>query len=112
MSLTRVVPAEVPFDVHSSRPWLPSLALKNVTPLTLVREFGLELGGPGRMSSTRKVGVELSISLRSSCSRRGRAGARRSTLLRPADSRRASFLPSSQRDHVCDMVEPSPAHTE
>jgi len=38
MSLTRTVPALVPFDFHSSRPWVPSSVLKNNVPPTEVRE--------------------------------------------------------------------------
>src|SRR5262245_60953825 len=41
MSLTRTVPASVPFDFHSSRPWTPSLAVKKTSPPTSVRESGL-----------------------------------------------------------------------
>ena len=41
--MTRTVPAEVPLLFHSSVPLLPSLAVKNRVPLTLVRARGLEL---------------------------------------------------------------------
>ena len=47
MSLTMTVPASVPSLFHSSRPWVPSLAVKNSVPLTFVRALGNELAGPG-----------------------------------------------------------------
>ena len=40
MFLTRTVPALVPSDFHSSRPWVPSLAAKNNRPPMAVREEG------------------------------------------------------------------------
>ena len=40
MSLTRTVPDLLPFDFHSSRPWMPSLAVKNNLPPTPVRKVG------------------------------------------------------------------------
>ena len=43
MSLTRTVPAAVPSLFHSSLPCVPSLAVKNSVPLTLVRLRGDEL---------------------------------------------------------------------
>ena len=44
MSLTRTVPALVPFDFHSSSPWTPSLAVKYNFPLAAVSPDGLEPG--------------------------------------------------------------------
>ena len=41
MSLTRTVPASVPSDFHSSRPWVPSSAVKNNVPPTPVRDVGV-----------------------------------------------------------------------
>src|SRR6478609_1213175 len=40
MFLTRTVPALVPSDFQSSRPWEPSVALKNSVPPTLVSQQG------------------------------------------------------------------------
>src|SRR5262249_19073833 len=57
MSATIVVPLAVPSLVHSSCPFLPSLAVKNSFPLTLVRLPGLELALPLTMSATRTVPV-------------------------------------------------------
>ena len=41
MSLTRTVPAAVPSLFHSSRPFVPSSAVKNSVPLTSVRLLGV-----------------------------------------------------------------------
>src|ERR1700745_598013 len=38
MSVTKVVPADVPFERHSSVPWVVSNCSKNSVPLTLVRD--------------------------------------------------------------------------
>ena len=40
MSLTRTVPALVPSDFHSSRPWMPSSAVKNSVPPTSTNSEG------------------------------------------------------------------------
>ena len=45
MSATSVVPAAVPSLTHSSRPWLPSSALKKSAPSTPVSELGCEPHG-------------------------------------------------------------------
>ena len=42
MSLTSLVPAAVPFDFQSSRPWLPSSALKKSDPSASARSKGEE----------------------------------------------------------------------
>src|SRR5262249_26859185 len=56
MSLTSTVPAAVPSLFHSSVPCVPSLAVKNSVPLTLVKLLGKE-GPPGVMSLTTTVTV-------------------------------------------------------
>ena len=53
--MTRTVPASVPSDFHSSSPWVPSEALKNTVPLTLVRERGAADPLPARRSLTSTV---------------------------------------------------------
>ena len=56
MFLTRTVPALVRSDFHSSRPWVPSLAVKNNLPRIAVSEAGLEpVLVLGLMSLTRTV---------------------------------------------------------
>src|SRR5581483_12137452 len=45
-SLRRVVPVEAPLEVHSSVPWLPSLAAKNSVPLTLAGRLELPPPSP------------------------------------------------------------------
>ena len=57
MSLTRTVPASVPSVFHSSRPWVPSSAVKNSVPPTSVRYVGplYSPSSPGSMSLTRTV---------------------------------------------------------
>jgi hypothetical protein len=53
MSLTRTVPALVPSDFHSSRPWVPSSAVKNNVPRTSAKSEGLleRAGGTGHSAS-------------------------------------------------------------
>ena len=45
MFLTRTVPALLPSDIHSSRPWVPSSAVKNNRPPMAVRYLGPPYGG-------------------------------------------------------------------
>src|SRR5215213_2491896 len=54
MSLTRTVPALVPSVVHSSWPWTPSSAVKNVVPLTVTRFDGL----PGKVLTGDAAAVD------------------------------------------------------
>ena len=42
MSLTMTVPDPLPFDLHSSWPWVMSSAAKNNVPPRAVRDEGLE----------------------------------------------------------------------
>src|SRR5690242_20358761 len=57
MSFTITVPAVVPPDFHSSKPWAaaPSLAKKNNVPFTLTMSTGVEEPGPEMMSATSDV---------------------------------------------------------
>src|SRR5258708_5807230 len=52
MSRTSSVPAAVPSLLQSSQPVLPTSALKNAVPPTLMIPLGNELLGPGRISLT------------------------------------------------------------
>src|SRR4051812_22832358 len=54
-SLTMAVPAAVPSDFHSSKPWGPSLAEKNRVLPTAVRLRGQELVEPGLRSEIMAV---------------------------------------------------------
>ena len=47
MSLTRTVPARLPFDFHSSRPWVPSSAAKNNLPAHTGQAGGSVVGVAG-----------------------------------------------------------------
>src|SRR5262249_4249747 len=54
-SLTSTVPAAVPSLFHSSRPCVPSSAVKNSLPLTSVSHQGYEVALPGLRSLTSTV---------------------------------------------------------
>src|SRR5262249_22386 len=75
-SLTRAVPGELPLLRHSSVPWLPSLAVNNSVPPTLVVDAGYDPGLLLAMSLTRK-GVADATSRRSSAPTWGSPGRRR-----------------------------------
>src|SRR6266581_4799803 len=66
MSSTSIVPAAVPSDVHSSAPFVPSLAENSSEVPNAPSESGLELSEPGAMSFTSTVPEELPFDFHSS----------------------------------------------
>jgi hypothetical protein len=59
MSATSAVPAAVPSERHSSKPWTPSSALKNNVSPSTARLVGLLLAEPGLRSATISVRADV-----------------------------------------------------
>src|SRR5438874_2471618 len=66
MSLTSLVPAAVPSDLHGSRPWVGSVAVKKTLPPMSVSSRRLGSPPPGLMSLTSLVPAAVPSDLQSS----------------------------------------------